>query len=109
MARVKNMVRGRRVSPGTSKEGTRLPRAMLSRSTILGRTVTCWECVLTLRSRNLAWHKEVKHLGLKLSLRGPVSNPGHREKLIIKLPREREARKRNAGGEEEYQALMPTP
>ena len=109
MARVKNMVRGKMASPGTSKEETRLPRAMFSGSINRGRTVTCSECGLTLRSGNLARHKRVKHAGLKLPLRGPVSNPGPREKLIIKLPREREARKRNAGDEEDYWGLMPTP
>ena len=67
------------------------------------------ECGLTLRSRNLARHQKVKHAGLKLSVGRSVSNPTHKEKLIIKLPREREARKRNAGDEEEYQGLMPTP
>ena len=93
-------------SPGASKKGTRLPRAMFSGSTIGGRTVTCSECGLTLRSRNFVRHKKVKHVGLKLPVRGPVSNPGHKEKLIIKLPREREARKRNVGDEEEYRGLI---
>ena len=52
-------------------------------------------------------HKKVKHGGLELPSRGPVSNP--KEELIIKLPREREARKRSMEEEDEYLGLMPTP
>ena len=100
MARVKNTVRRKMVSPGTLKEGTTLTRAMFSGSTIGGRTVT--ERGLTLRSGNLARHKKVKHVGLTLPVEGPVSNPANKEKLIIKLPREREARMRNAGDAEDY-------
>ena len=94
-------------SPGTFKEETRLPRAMFSASTIGGRTVTCSECGLTLHNGNLGRHKMVKHAGLRLPGEGPVSTPTHREKLIIKLPRE--ARKRNAGDAEDYWELKPKP
>ena len=38
-----------------------------------------------------------------------MSTPACRSKLIIKLPRKREARKRSAGDAEEYLGLMPTP
>ena len=103
------MMPGRMASPGTFKEETRLPRLMFSGSIIGERTVTCSEYVLTLCSGNLVRHKKDKHVGLKLPEEGPVSTPANKKKLIIKLPREREARKRNARDADDYWGLIPTP
>ena len=105
MARVKNTVRQKMAIP--LKNETRLLRAMFSGSAIGGSTVTCSECGLTLCSGNLARHKRVKHSHLKLPVEGLVSPQPAREKLIIKLAMEKEAKKRSAG-EEEYRGLMPT-
>ena len=80
---------------------------MFSGSAIGGKALTCSKCGLTLHSRNLVRHKRVKQaLILKLPVEGPVSTQPAMEKLIIKLPMEKEARKRSAR-EEEHRGLMP--
>ena len=108
MARVKNMVRNKMASPGASKTETRLPRAMFSGSAVGGRTVSCSECGLTLRNGNLARHKRVKHSHLKLPVERLVSTQPVSEKLIVKLPIRKAARKGSVI-EDEHRGLMATP